>query len=211
MTRFAVAVVTAQILVGTFSAGVASAQTRKDHLRPGSVEIGGFVGASYGVDDFRPMGGGNVTYAINKWLLPYAEYSYFPGIARTVRQSVPGLPNPNLTSTFSLPLSDFHGGVHIRIPIHESPIVPYAVFGVGALHHFSKDVTYNYVGGDSLPHTLTGRDPGGTDFAINAGGGLRYYISQRFGIRVEAKAYRPSSDFTDVFGKVEVGFFLQLR
>lgn len=188
----------------------ASAQ-RKDYVRTNSVEIGGFVGATYGVDDFRPMGGGNITYAVTKWLLPYAEYSYFPGIARTVTQSVPGLPNPTLTGTFSLPLSDFHGGVHLRMPIRESPIVPYAVFGMGALHHFGKDVAFNYVGADNLPHTLTAHDPAGTDFALNFGGGLRYYISQHFGIRVEAKAYKPFSDFTEVFGKVEGGVFLQLR
>jgi len=184
---------------------------RRDFVRRNSVEIGGFAGATYGVDDFRPMGGANITYAVTRWLLPYAEYSYFPGIGRTLSQSVPGLPNPILTSTFSLPLSDFNGGVHLRIPIRESPVVPYAVVGIGALHHFAKDVNFNYVGADALQHTLTARDPAGTDFAVNFGGGIRYYVSQRFGIRVEAKAYRPSSSITDVFGKVEGGFFLQLR
>ena len=154
---------------------------------------------------------GNITYAVNRWLLPYAEYSYFPGIGRTIQQAIPGLPNPILTSTFSLPLSDFHGGVHLRIPIRESPIVPYAVFGLGALHHFGKDVAFTYTGADSLQHTFAARDPAGTDFAVNFGGGIRYYVSQRFGLRVEAKAYRPSSSFTSVFGKVEGGFFFQLR
>src|SRR4051794_31899610 len=77
-------------------------------VRSGSFEIGGFAGASYGVDAFRVMGGGNVTYAVNKWLLPYVEYSYFPGIARSISQPVPGLPNVSAQSTYSTPLSDFH-------------------------------------------------------------------------------------------------------
>jgi len=179
-------------------------------VRSGSFEIGGFAGASYGVDDFRAMGGANVTYAINKWILPYAEYSYFPGVARKLQTTIPGT-GITATGTFSLPLSDFHGGVHIRIPIRESPIVPYLVAGVGALHHFEKPVTFTYTGADNLQHTLNSSDPAGTDFAFNVGGGIRYYISQRFGLRVEAKAYKPNSSFTDVFGKVEGGFFFQLR
>ena len=51
-----------------------------DATRAGSLELGGFAGASYGIDQFRIMGGGNATFAANRWLLPYVEYSYFPGI-----------------------------------------------------------------------------------------------------------------------------------
>src|SRR5437763_2963623 len=52
-------------------------------IRANSFELGGFIGASYGIDQARVMGGGNVSYAVNKWLLPYVEYSYFPGFQRT--------------------------------------------------------------------------------------------------------------------------------
>src|SRR5438067_449848 len=135
-------------------------------VRSGSFEIGGFAGASYGVDAFRAMGGGNVTYAVNRWLLPYAEYSYFPGIARSISQPVPGLTNVIAQSTYSAPLSDFHGGVHIRIPIRESRVVPYVVFGLGGLKHFSRTTNLTYTGADGLPHNFTARDPGGTDFAV---------------------------------------------
>jgi hypothetical protein len=180
-------------------------------VRSGSFELGGFAGASYGVDKYRFMGGANVTYAINKWLLPYVEYSYFPGIARTISQPVPGLSTATATSTFSTPLSDFHGGVHIRVPIRESPIVPYFVVGIGGLTHFQRTTTLTYTGADGAPHALTATDPGGTDFAVNFGGGIRYYVNQRFGFRLEAKGYKPDSSITPVFGKVEFGFFYQLR
>jgi hypothetical protein len=181
-------------------------------VRSGSFELGAFAGVTYGVDQVRALGGGNVTYAVNKWLLPYVEYSYFPGIPRTLNQSVPGLSNVTATSTFPVPLSDFHGGVHIRIPIRESPIVPYLVFGVGGLTHFQHDRTLTYTGADGLPHSIPVTDSGGTDFAVNFGGGVRYYLNQRFGFRLEAKGYRPSdSSITPVFGKVEIGFFYQLR
>ena len=46
-----------------------SAQTASV-VRSGSFEVGGFVGASYGIDKARWMGGGNVTYAANKYILP---------------------------------------------------------------------------------------------------------------------------------------------
>ncbi|HEU0123231.1 MAG TPA: outer membrane beta-barrel protein [Bryobacteraceae bacterium] len=174
-------------------------------VRSGSYEVGGFVGASYGIDDFRWMGGANVTYAVNKYILPYAEFSYFPGIGRKQTRTIPGLSQP-INISYNIPLSDFHGGVHIRMPIREFPIVPYGVFGAGMIHaperQFNVDV-------EGIPVAFT--SAASTDAAINFGGGLRYYINQRFGIRAEAKAYKPTGQFKETFGKVEFGFFIQLR
>jgi hypothetical protein len=157
------------------------------------------------------MGGGNVTFAINTWILPYFEYSYFPGIGRNQNGTFPsGAP---FTLHYSVPLSDFHGGVHVRIPIKEKPIAPYLVFGFGGLHHADHTVTATFQSfGNTTTQTLD--IPSGTDKAINFGGGLRYYISQRFGVRVEAKAYKPyggTTGFSQTFGKAEAGFFFQLR
>lgn len=196
-------------------AGVPGIQAQGVSLvRSGSFELGPFVGASYGIDKFRAMGGGNVTFAINKYILPYAEYSYFPGIGRTSISNFPGSTSTFTTDT-SFPLSDFHGGVHIRFPIHESPVVPYAVIGLGGLTHFSRTATATFVGADGKPMQVPFSVPAGTDFTVNFGGGIRYYMNQRYGIRVEAKGYRPSgqgaSPVTSTFGKVEFGFFFQLR
>ncbi|MBI2689684.1 MAG: outer membrane beta-barrel protein [Acidobacteria bacterium] len=174
-------------------------------VRSGSYEVGGFVGASYGIDEFRWMGGGNVTYAANKYILPYAEFSYFPGIGRKISRTIPGLTAP-VVIAYNIPLTDFHGGVHIRMPIREFPIVPYGVFGVGMIH--APERTFN-VTVEQLPIQFVSGSS--TDAAINFGGGLRYYINQRFGIRAEAKAYKPTGQFKDTFGKVEFGFFIQLR
>ena len=52
-------------------------------IRQGVTEAGGFVGASYGVDKARVMGGGNIVYSLTKVLMPYGEVSYFPGIVRS--------------------------------------------------------------------------------------------------------------------------------
>jgi hypothetical protein len=181
-----------------------SAQTASV-VRSGSYEVGGFVGASYGIDEFRWMGGANVTYAANKYILPYAEFSYFPGIGRKQSRTIPGLTQP-VNISYNIPLSDFHGGVHIRIPIREFPIVPYGVFGVGMIHAPERQFNVN-VEGIQVPFTSAAS----TNAAVNFGGGLRYYINQRFGIRAEAKVYKPTGEFKDTFGKVEVGFFIQLK
>lgn len=179
-------------------------------VRPNSWELGGFVGGSYGVDDAHYIGGVNLTYAVTRRILPYTEFSYFPGIGRSITKTFPGS-----TDTFSyvqsVPFADFHGGVHIRLPIKEKPIVPYLVIGVGGLHHFARDVKISVPIQGSQPIQLTVPVPGGTDFAVNFGGGIRYYFNQKFGMRLEAKAYKSAGDFSDVFGKVEVGFFYQFR
>ena len=52
-------------------------------VNKGTTEIGGFVGASYGTQNFQVMSGGNVSYAITKAIMPYAEFSYFPGLPIT--------------------------------------------------------------------------------------------------------------------------------
>lgn len=178
-------------------------------VRSGSFEFGPFLGASYGIDETRVMGGGNITFAINKYILPYAEYSYFPGIGRNESTTVNGTGAP-ATLHYAIPLSDFHGGVHIRLPIPESRFVPYGVFGVGGLIHGQHTVTADLTT-SGIAQQLSVQVPGGTDLAVNFGGGLRYYLSTRYGFRVEAKAYKPTGTYNQVFGKAEFGFFIQLR
>jgi hypothetical protein len=112
---------------------------------------------------------------------------------------------------FDVPITDFHGGVHIRIPIKESKVVPYLVFGLGMLRSSDTNYRATFSFPDGTRDELTGSVPASTDFAFNTGGGLRYYLNQRLGFRVEAKVYKPTGTFTNPFGKVEGGFFIQFR
>jgi hypothetical protein len=84
---------------------------------------------------------------------------------------------------------------------------------LGGLTHFARTITATYTDASGKPAQVQIQVPSGTDFAVNFGGGIRYYISQRFGMRVEAKGYHPSgsSPVSSTFGKVEFGFFFQLR
>lgn len=175
-------------------------------MRSGNVEVGGFVGSSYGVDKWRVMGGGNVSYAATRYLVPYVEYSYFPGIGRKSTVALGG--GQSAPYNFSIPISDFHGGVHLRFPIGQSRVVPYLVLGAGGLRIHGRTETVTVPGG-SIPVTFDAE----TRFAVNGGGGLRFYVNERLGFRAESKIYKPTGDapFDATFSKVEFGIFFQLR
>ena len=197
-----------------FAAGSALGQANASVVRPHTIEIDPFIGVTYGgtgigsSGETRVMGGANVSYALTKYILPYVEYSYFPGIPQTKTGSIMGSNPPmNFSAAYSSPLQDFHGGVHIRIPIHESPFVPYGVIGFGNLHSNETPVTVSVPGLQPFPLTVASSN----NFTVNAGGGLRVYIKQHFGIRGEAKIYKPTGVIDSTFGKVEFGFFFQLN
>jgi hypothetical protein len=181
------------------------------YVRPVSFELGPFFGASYGIVNAQYMVGGNLTFAINKFILPYVEYSYLPQVAKPVLGNAATSGSPFTVNT-GISFSDFHGGVHLRFPIHEKPIVPYLAFGVGALTHSSQSGTGEIINPSPFPPSpFNYTQTGGSDFAVNGGGGLRYYINQRYGLRVEAKVYEPTGTFHTAFGKVEFGIFYQFR
>lgn len=178
-------------------------------VRQGTTELGVFIGSSYGTDAFRVMGGGNVSYAVTKALMPYGEFSYFPGLPRQHSGGV-GPDNNPITSKYDLPLADYHAGVHVRFVTAEHRFVPYGVFGVGVVHNYHTTYNVSFISAGSF-HTDTVDVNPDNSFAINFGGGIRYYINQKYGIRVEAKMYKAFGSINDVFSKYEFGFFYQIR
>ena len=201
-------------------AAMACAQTAP--IRRGSFEVGGFAGATYGVSQAAPMGGGNISYAVTKMFLPYVEYSYFPNIQRQASGSIGSTTNTFSSASYSTNASDFHVGVHLRFPIRESRLAPYGAFGVGSLTVGSftiQTLTYSDANGT---HSIPGpfHVSGISNAAINFGGGIRYYTTPRFGLRLEVKGYKPfngqdlglgSVHFNNPFLKAEAGFFFQFK
>jgi len=179
-------------------------------VRAGTVEIGGFAGLSDGLDHFRIMGGGNVSYGVTKWLLPYGEFSYFPAIARSLDVNS-GPVEQNIR--YDVPLYDLHAGVHLRVPIKESKVVPYGVLGVGIIKSsFNGNAIFTFTQNGVPTTQQKAFQDQHTDGAINFGGGLRYYVNEKFGFRLEAKVYRPFSGLYDNFvGKIEAGIFYQIH
>jgi hypothetical protein len=181
-------------------------------VRKGVMELGAFAGANFApgqngatFDGFRAMGGGNVTYSYWKYILPYAEYGYFPEIQGSYRPT-----GATRRIDYTTQIHDFHGGVHLRTePIPGTKLVPYAVFGFGGVRVNFTGKEY-YDNGDiaGLPKESAMLP------CVNYGGGLRYYFNENFGIRGEMKGYRPFSGterLTQSFGKVEFGIFWQKK
>ena len=77
-----------------------------------------------------------------------------------------------------------------------------------AVHRTTRRLRTN---SDGTSDEISGSVPGSSDFAVNGGGGLRFYVNQRLGFRMEAKVYRPTGTFNNAFGKIEGGFFIQFR
>ena len=195
-------------LLLSFSVHTNRAYAQTPDLRPGNFELGLYAGASYGADNFRPMGGVNLSYSLPKLFLPYAEFSYFPALVRNYS-------TPSLNYVISAQIEDVHAGVHVRILPHESRIVPYGVVGFGVLH---SNTTGNSSGSASacaplnlsagcLPsmYSQVSNDP-----AVNFGAGLRVYHTSYLGYRAEYKLYRPlTGQFSNFFSKLEGGVFFQ--
>jgi hypothetical protein len=198
--------VIAGCVIGLCASGALYAQSAPI-LRVHTTEVGGFVGASYGIDKARVMGGGNVVYSLTRELMVYGEGSYFPGIGRTA--NISGISGAK--STFSIPISDVNFGVHLRIPIPKSRIIPYGVLGVGVIHSPSRTENFTTPDPFNPGHTVQTPFPvsSSTDFAANFGGGLRYYTTERLGFRAEFKAYKPTGTYTDMFYRVAGGVFFQ--
>ena len=161
-------------------------------LRRNNVEIGVFPGASYGVDKTRFLIGSNVAWAATKYIMPYGEFTYFPELNRTFNDN-------NQQFDYKFRLYDIHGGVHLRVPIKESRIVPYAAAGVGYMRSILTIESSNV-------------ERGSNDLAVNGGGGIRFYVGERWGFRFEAKVYHTTNgDLEGTFGKVVGGIFYQIR
>jgi hypothetical protein len=92
------------------------------------------------------------------------------------------------------------------------------VFGTGVLKSFNSDVSVKYIEPVTKEQRTLGPFPytGTTVFTTTFGGVLRFYLGPHFGVRAEAKAYKPTGALTPsgpsaIFGKAEIGLFVQLE
>jgi len=187
----------AVFVVGVLALGIGLPAIAEDVpiVRANQFELGALAGFTYGVDQSRVMGGGNVTYSVLNWLLPYAEFNYFPSIQRSTLLNAGG---QKAKYVYDIPMTDVNFGVHARFRLPHTRFVPYIVAGAG-LFHFPRrsEQVYQY-----NPTTQTYPGPpqsgtsfaAGTNFAVTVGGGLRYYLNgEHVGLRAETKGYRLTS------------------
>jgi hypothetical protein len=173
-------------------------------LRTNTVEIGPFIGGSYGIDQARVMGGGNIVYSLTREVQLLGEVSYFPGIGR--KSTVSGL--NGASSTFNIPITDFNFGMHFRLPIPKSHVIPYGVISFGAIHNSAHTEHISYTNPLGQPATTDYPVAASTNYATSFGAGIRYYVTERLGFRTEFKGYKPTGNL-DAFYRVAGGFFYQ--
>jgi hypothetical protein len=181
------------------------AQTAAPPVATGNIEAGAFVGESYGLDKLRPMFGGDVAYGLSRAFYPFVEASYLPGLERELGNGV--------NYRYKVNMTDVHGGLHVRFPIGGSKVVPYAAAGLGVVRSSSFTISASALGGAFSLGSET--IPASTNFAVNFGGGIRFFITERIGIRVEFKAFVPTGSAAgvsnDVFYRLAIGPVFQLK
>lgn len=187
-------------LFGSLYASAQDAPIIKTHV----TEVGGFVGGTFRVDHTRVMGGGNIVYSLTRVIMPFAEVSYFPGIEQRSAGSQPGS-----YVLYKVPFTAFNAGLHVRVPIPRSRIIPYGLIAAGALHEGANTSTNV----DPTGFALSAHNPSRLLYATSFGGGLRYYVNERLGFRGEVEGYVPVVGATSVkigtFYRVAAGFFFQ--
>jgi len=193
-------------------ADTAKAQTDQPSVKTGNVELGLFAGHSYGLDRFRPMGGGNVAYGLTRMLFPFVEASYLPGILR--RQTV-STGSTTSNREFSINMTDVHFGFHLRVPRPESRVVPYAVGGLGLVHGAKSSATLYNVSPFGTVDAIKQTVPSSTNFTFDFGGGLRFFFNETIAVRMEFKGFKPVSAPPPldprVFFRFAIGPVFQLR
>ena len=206
-------VIIAGVIVGiTCSTFVQQALGDQPSCKPHNFELGLFGGESYGLDRWRPMGGGNVAYGLSCTFFPFAEASYLPGILHT--QDVTTGPTVSHRQ-YNINMTDVHAGLHIRLPRPESRVVPYAAVGFGLLRGSASTVILYPVSafgsGAPTPSSVDSHVSPAFDF----GGGLRFFLNERFAIRLEFKGFRPTSAPAPLqphlFYRFAIGPVFQLR
>jgi opacity protein-like surface antigen len=126
------------------------------------------------------LAGFGVGYAVTRDLLITGEFAYNrlgnpkftfrpPGVLTTVQIGA------------TLALFEGGGGIQYQIPVPTSRVVPYVAGGVGVVHsRASSDIAE--ISGFGVSSTVSRSDASG-----NAGFGIRFYLTERFGLRPEAR------------------------
>jgi hypothetical protein len=144
--------------------------------------------------EFKWYVGGTAGYAITKNLLFVfgTDYNHI-GSSNITYGS--GVSKTTISAGYSL--TDFTGGIHYQLPVRSSRFVPYLSAGLGGVRQG--------VSASSSGTSLGGSE---TDFTVNAGGGLRIYLSKGWGIRPEISVVRIPGQTYFRYG---AGFFWQSK
>jgi hypothetical protein len=157
----------------------------------GNMEVSGNLGVVSRIGGSHGSFGGSIGAPVTDRLILSGDLSYIPmgggsvtALGSTTRSSAKAF---NFNGNLQYQFNPFRGGT-----------VPYAGAGLGFLHS-SFDASSNVVGSG---FNISGSS---TDLYFNVGGGLRYYVKERWGFRPEFMVFAGSNTYVRFAG----GFFYQ--
>jgi opacity protein-like surface antigen len=157
------------------------------------VEANAQFGIVSGIGTHGSLGGG-IGVAVTPRVLGYGEFSYIP--LGGGNSSVPAL---GLQAGGSASAYNFNAGGQYQFP-RSGYMAPYAGFGLGILHA-SSSYSSSFGG-----MTVSG-ESSSSDFYFNVGGGLRYFVNERWGLRPELMIFAGSNTYVRLGG----GIFYHFR
>jgi opacity protein-like surface antigen len=152
-------------------------------------EVAAYAGGVFGIGS-HPAGGVTFTTALSRYTMFGAELGF-------ASLGDEGFRTPSGSQVSRSRLFDFNGHVHVRIPVRRY-WEPYIAIGAGLLHSTSERIV-------TTPSGNVIEDSSDNDFAFQIGGGLRYFIGEKWGVRPEWKFYASDRNFS----KLSVGVFYQ--
>jgi opacity protein-like surface antigen len=153
-------------------------------MHQGQIEATGQIGFVSGIGTHGAFGG-SVGGALNERVLVYGEFLYIPLGSSTV--NVLGVNRSVSARAFNL-----DGGLQYQFRKYGS-MVPYAGVGLGLLHSVA-DISSSF----SLQGLNFSTGGSSTDFYVNLGGGVRYYVTERWGVRPEFTIFAGPNTFVRI-------------
>jgi Outer membrane protein beta-barrel domain len=148
---------------------------------PGNMEVAGHLGIVSGIGSHGSFGGNLAVPVANNFLVS-GDLSYIPMGGGSVTTN-------GLTTSAGARAFNFNGTLQYQFKQTHS-FVPYAGAGLGFLHS-SFDTSSNLQPG----FNVTGSS---TDLYFNVGGGLRYFVNERWGFKPELMIFAGPSTYVRV-------------
>jgi len=153
----------------------------------GNFEVSGNLGVVSGIGSHGSFGG-SLGAPISDHLILSGDLSYIPMGGASVTFN-------GATASSSAKAFNFNGNLQYQFKARRAT-VPYAGAGLGFLHS-SFSSSSNLPGAGAL--NMQG---GSTDMYFNVGGGLRYYVKERWGFRPEFMVFAGSNTYVRFAGGI---------
>jgi hypothetical protein len=153
----------------------------------GNFEVTGNLGVVSGIGSHGSFGG-SVGAPISDHLILSGDLSYIPLGGASVTFN-------GISSSSSAKAFNFNGNLQYQFKARRAT-VPYAGVGLGFLHSsFSSSSNVSGAG-------LMNAQGGSTDMYFNVGGGLRYYVKERWGFRPDFTVFAGSNTYVRFAGGI---------